>query len=112
MPLSTVLIGLEFFNIASIWFADSSIDLAAKMCLTVAFVATYICSTIMFGTEKPVLFNTMLVASALLNCGVIAFSVVTRSWLLLINNAFILVFLTVWTMFAVFGNIRIRREKE
>lgn len=105
MPLTTIPIALEVLNFGLVWLYGTPYDLTTKIILTVAFVLKFACyfsGALIIGLDNPKLRNVLLALCALLNGGVIAFSIITSSWMLLINNAVLLVLLVVWSFLAVF----------
>ena len=107
MPLTTFPIGLEVLNFLLIWTsaAEAPFGLWAKIILSVAFVAKfafYFSGALCIDEGSPVLRRMMLVVSALINIGVVVYSIITGAWLLLINNAILLIMLIVWSFVAVF----------
>lgn len=107
MPLTTFPIGLEVLNFLLIWLsmAEAPFGLWAKIILSVVFIAkfaSYFSGALMIGEDNPKLRNFLLVLSALLNLGVVVFFIITGAWMLLINNAILLIMLVVWSFVAVF----------
>lgn len=107
MPLTTIPIGLEVLNFLLIWpsMAEAPFGLWAKIILSVAFVAKFACyfsGALYFDEGSPILRRIMLVLSALINVGVVVYSIITGAWMLLINNAILLIMLIVWSFIAVF----------
>lgn len=117
MPLTTFPIGLELLNFLLVWsaFAEGSLDITAKVILSAAFVAKFVCYFVgadVVGIDKPKLRNLLLALSALINGGVIAFSVISGAWMLLVNNAILLVMLVVWYFVSEFDSSWLRRKKK
>jgi len=107
MPLTTIPIGLEVLNFLLIWpaAAEAPFGLWAKIILSVAFVAKFACyfsEALYFDEGSPIFRRIMLVLSALINVGVVIYSIMTGAWMLLINNAILLILLVVWSFIAVF----------
>lgn len=107
MPLITFPIGLEVLNFLLIWpsMAEAPFGLWSKIILSVAFVAKFACyfsGALVIGIDNPKLRNVLLALCGLINGGVIAFSIITGAWMLLVNNAILLIMLVVWSFMAVF----------
>ena len=107
MPLTTLPIGLEVSNFLLIWpsVAEVPFSLWAKIILSVVFIAMfafYFSGALCIDEGSPILRRMMLALSALVNIGVVVCSIITGAWLLLINNAVLLVLLVVWSWLTVF----------
>ncbi len=104
MPLTIVPIGLEVLNIGHVWLYEMSFDLATKIILTVAIIAKFACyfsGVLVIRCDNPKLRNVLLASCALINGGIIAFSIITGLWMLLINNAVFLALLVMWSYVAI-----------
>ena len=104
MPLTTIPIGHEVLNIGLVWLYGTPYDLATKIILTVVVAAKFACfffGAFVIGCDNPKLRNVLLTSCALINGGLVAFSIITSSWMLLINNAVLLVLLVVWPYIAI-----------
>jgi len=105
MPLIVVPLGLEVLNFGLIFLGGNPYDSMTKTLLTIGIIVKFICYFVAavdldVGTAKTR--NLLLGICALVNGGMIAFSIVTNSFMLLINNAVLLVLLVVWSCLTVF----------
>lgn len=105
MPLIVVPLGLEVLNIGLVFLVGSPYDSMTKILLTIGIVAKFICyfmAAIVLDEGTAKIRNLLLGTCALVNGGIIAFSIITNSFMLLINNAVLLVLLVVWSCLTVF----------
>ena len=105
MPLIVVPLGLEILNFGLIFLIGSSYDSMTKILLTIGIIVKFICyfvAAIDLDEGAAKIRNFLLGICALVNGGIIAFSIVTNSYMLLINNAVLLVLLVVWSWLTVF----------
>lgn len=105
MPLATLPISLEVLNIALVWIMPNSFDYPTKTLLLLAIIlkfAFYFVAETFIGCDRPALQKLLILACALTNGGVIAFSIAAGSQMLMINNAVLLVLLVVWSFLTVF----------
>lgn len=105
MPLIVVPLGLEVLNFGLVFLVGNPYDSMTKTLLTIGIIVKFICYFVAaldldVGTAK--IRNLLLTICALANGGIIAFSIVTNSFMLLINNAVLLVLLVVWSCLTVF----------
>lgn len=105
MPLAMLSIGLESLNIALVWVMPNLFDYATKMLLSLAIMlklAFCFVAVTVIGRDRPLLQKNLIVPCVLTNACVIAFSIITGSQMLMINNAVLLALLVVWSFLAVF----------
>ncbi len=105
MPMIVVPLGLELLNFGLIFLVESPYDSTTKTLLTVGIIIKFICyfvAAINWGEGTARIRNFLLGISALVNGGLIVFSIITNSFMLLINNVVLLVLLVVWSWLTVF----------
>ena len=105
MPLIVIPLGLEALNFGLIFLVGSPYDSMTKILLTIGIIVKFICYFVVAtdldeGVGK--IRNFLLGICALANGVIIAFSIITNSFMLLINNVVLLVLLVVWSCLTVF----------
>lgn len=113
MLLTTIPMGINVLSLFGVWYGQP-FDLLTQIILTIAIIAKFICcfsGAYMIGLDNPKLRNVLLALCVLMNGGIIAFSIITNSQMLLINNAVLLVLLVVWSFLMVLKTTRTWGEK-
>ena len=105
MPTIVAPMGLEVLNIALVWLSVGQCDITAKILLTLSVIIRFGCyfvTAVVLDAESQKLRKLFLCVCALIGGIMIAFSLTTNSFALLINNAVLLVLLVVWSFLTVF----------
>ena len=115
MPTIVAPMGLEVLNIALVWLSKGQCDTTAKILLTLSIIIQFACyfvTAVVLDVESQKLRKRLLCVYAVIGGVLIAFSLTTNSFALLINNAVLLVLLVVWPFLTVFDILWTWGKKE